>query len=222
MSFDLAHLWSAMGLVAKGVVITLLIMALMSLYVGIERWVLEGTDYVYPRTTNRILEAYLKQKGVAEEDISINYTPFGHSDWQTRVSAIRRFGSAGKATAVVSTINGDANVPFYLELANQEVSAEDIPVIAFSVGEEELSGQWANQAYAMMKDEPSLKLANVADSVTRVVDLGGSSGTIYEKDDGTFKKTRQIMKGRSPNKIFEETSRDTLKTVFTKALLAEL
>ena len=108
--------------------------------VGIERWVLEGTDYVYPRTTNRILEAYLKQKGVAEEDLSINYTPFGHSDWQTRVSTIRRFGSAGKATAVVSTINGDANVPFYLELANQEVSAEDIPVIAFSVGEEELSG----------------------------------------------------------------------------------
>ena len=108
--------------------------------VGIERWVLEGTDYVYPRTTNRILEAYLQQQGVADEDISINYTPFGHSDWQTRVSTIRRFGSAGKATAVVSTINGDANVPFYLELANQEVSAEDIPVIAFSVGEEELSG----------------------------------------------------------------------------------
>ena len=108
--------------------------------VGIERWVLEGTDYVYPRTTNRILEAYLKQKGVAEDDISINYTPFGHSDWQTRVSAIRRFGSAGKPTAVVSTINGDANVPFYLELANQEVSADEIPVVAFSVGEEELSG----------------------------------------------------------------------------------
>ena len=108
--------------------------------VGIERWVLEGTDYVYPRTTNRILEAYLKQQGVADEDIDINYTPFGHSDWQTRVSAIRRFGSAGKPTAVVSTINGDANVPFYLELANQEVSADDIPVVAFSVGEEELSG----------------------------------------------------------------------------------
>lgn len=108
--------------------------------VGIERWVLEGTDYVYPRTTNRILEAYLKQQGVADEDISINYTPFSHSDWQTRVSEIRDFGSEGKPTAVVSTINGDANVPFYLELANQEVSAEDIPVVAFSVGEEELSG----------------------------------------------------------------------------------
>jgi len=109
--------------------------------VGIERWVLEGTDYVYPRTTNRILEAYLKDElGVADEDISINYTPFGHSDWQTRVSEIESFGSAGKLTAVVSTINGDANVPFYLELANQEISAEDIPVVAFSVGEEELSG----------------------------------------------------------------------------------
>ncbi|MCD8512535.1 MAG: urea ABC transporter substrate-binding protein [Nitrincola sp.] len=107
---------------------------------GIERWVLAGTDYVYPRTTNRILESYLKQMGVASDDIMINYTPFGHSDWQTIVSDIRRFGSAGKKTAVVSTINGDANVPFYRELAAQGVSAEDIPVIAFSVGEEELSG----------------------------------------------------------------------------------
>jgi urea transport system substrate-binding protein len=108
--------------------------------VGVKRWVLEGTDYVYPRTTNKVLEAYLKSKGVAAADISINYTPFGHSDWQTRVAAIKRFGSAGKKTAVVSTINGDANVPFYKELGNQKVSAEDIPVVAFSVGEEELSG----------------------------------------------------------------------------------
>src|SRR5246500_3940106 len=107
---------------------------------GVKRWVLAGTDYVYPRTTNKILEAYLKAKGVKAEDISINYTPFGHSDWQTRVAAIKRFGSAGKKTAVVSTINGDANVPFYKELGNQKVSAEDIPVVAFSVGEEELSG----------------------------------------------------------------------------------
>jgi urea transport system substrate-binding protein len=108
--------------------------------VGVKRWVLEGTDYVYPRTTNRVLEAYLKSKGVAAADISINYTPFGHADWQTRVAAIKRFGSAGKKTAVVSTVNGDANVPFYKELGNQKVSAEDIPVVAFSVGEEELSG----------------------------------------------------------------------------------
>ncbi|TPE53176.1 urea ABC transporter substrate-binding protein [Amaricoccus solimangrovi] len=107
---------------------------------GVERWVLAGTDYVYPRTTNQILEAYLKMKGVAPEDIMINYTPFGHSDWQTIVSDIKAFGSAGKKTAVVSTINGDANVPFYKELANQGVSAEDIPVVAFSVGEEELAG----------------------------------------------------------------------------------
>jgi len=107
---------------------------------GVERWVLAGTDYVYPRTTNRILEAYLKAKGVAPEDIMINYTPFGHSDWQTIVSGIKTFGSAGKKTAVVSTINGDANVPFYKELANQGVAATDIPVVAFSVGEEELAG----------------------------------------------------------------------------------
>ena len=108
--------------------------------IGVKRWILAGTDYVYPRTTNKILESYLKSKGVAAEDIMINYTPFGHSDWQTIVSDIKKFGSAGKKTAVVSTINGDANVPFYKELGNQGVSAEDIPVIAFSVGEEELSG----------------------------------------------------------------------------------
>ncbi|SFT57131.1 urea ABC transporter substrate-binding protein [Mesorhizobium sp. YR577] len=107
---------------------------------SVKRWVLAGTDYVYPRTTNKILEAYLQAKGVASEDIMINYTPFGHSDWQTIVSDIKKFGSAGKKTAVVSTINGDANVPFYKELGNQGIKAEDIPVVAFSVGEEELAG----------------------------------------------------------------------------------
>ncbi|MFW5679881.1 MAG: urea ABC transporter substrate-binding protein [Pseudomonadota bacterium] len=107
---------------------------------GVERWVLAGTDYVYPRTTNRILEAYLKMNGVADEDIMINYTPFGHADWQTIVSDIKTFGSGGKKTAVVSTINGDANVPFYRELAAQGIEASDIPVVAFSVGEEELAG----------------------------------------------------------------------------------
>jgi urea transport system substrate-binding protein len=106
----------------------------------VQRWVLAGTDYVYPRTTNKILEAYLKSKGVKQEDILINYTPFGHSDWQSIVADIKKFGAAGKKTGVVSTINGDANVPFYKELAAQGIKAEDIPVVAFSVGEEELSG----------------------------------------------------------------------------------
>jgi urea transport system substrate-binding protein len=107
---------------------------------AVKRWVLEGTDYVYPRTTNKILEAFLKSKGVAPADIKINYTPFGHSDWQTEVAAIKSFASAGKKTGVVSTINGDANVPFYKELANAGIKASDIPVVAFSVGEEELAG----------------------------------------------------------------------------------
>jgi urea transport system substrate-binding protein len=107
---------------------------------SVKRWVLEGTDYVYPRTTNKILQAYLKLKGVKDEDILINYTPFSFSNWQTEVSRIKAFGSAGKKTAVVSTINGDANVPFYKELANQGIKATDIPVMAFSVGEQELSG----------------------------------------------------------------------------------
>ncbi|MEQ1649597.1 MAG: urea ABC transporter substrate-binding protein [Hyphomicrobiaceae bacterium] len=105
-----------------------------------KRWILAGTDYVYPRTTNKILEAYLLAKGVKKEDIMINYTPFGHSDWQTIVADIKKFGSTGKKTAVVSTINGDANVPFYKELANAGIKATDIPVVAFSVGEEELAG----------------------------------------------------------------------------------
>lgn len=107
---------------------------------GAQRWVLLGTDYVYPRTTNKILRAFLKSKGVAEADIMENYTPFGHSDWQTIVADVKKFASAGKKTAVVSTINGDANVPFYKELANQGIKADEIPVVAFSVGEEELAG----------------------------------------------------------------------------------
>src|SRR5271163_4362569 len=105
-----------------------------------KRFVLEGTDYVYPRTSNKIIRAFLKTKGVKDEDIMENYTPFGFSDWQTEVAAIKKFGSSGKKTAVVSTVNGDANVPFYKELGNQGVKATDIPVIAFSVGEEELAG----------------------------------------------------------------------------------
>lgn len=104
-----------------------------------KRWMLLGTDYVYPRTTNKILRSFLKSKGVADKDIYESYTPFGHSDWQTIVSDIKKWSAVGP-TAVVSTINGDANVPFYKELSNQGVKAEDVPVVAFSVGEEELRG----------------------------------------------------------------------------------
>ena len=107
---------------------------------GAKRIVLLGTDYVYPRTTNKILRAYLHSKGIADADIMEKYTPFGHSDWQSIVAEVKKFASAGKKTAVVSTINGDANVPFYKELANQGIKAEQIPVVAFSVGEEELAG----------------------------------------------------------------------------------
>jgi urea transport system substrate-binding protein len=105
-----------------------------------KRWVLLGTDYVYPRTTNKILRAFLKSKGVGEADIMEEYTPFGHSDYQTIIAKIKKFASEGKKTAVVSTINGDSNVPFYKELGNQGLKATDVPVVAFSVGEEELRG----------------------------------------------------------------------------------
>jgi urea transport system substrate-binding protein len=104
-----------------------------------KRFVLLGTDYVYPRTTNKILRAFLKSKGVADKDIDEKYTPFGHSDYQTIVADIKKFAAGGK-TAVVSTINGDSNVPFYKELGNQGLKATDVPVVAFSVGEEELRG----------------------------------------------------------------------------------
>ncbi|AJE48890.1 amino acid/amide ABC transporter substrate-binding protein, HAAT family [Celeribacter indicus] len=107
---------------------------------GVEKFALLGTDYVYPRTTNNILESYLKDKGIAPEDIFVNYTPFGHSDWSKIVSDVVALGADGKKVGVISTINGDANIGFYKELAAQGISADDIPVVAFSVGEEELSG----------------------------------------------------------------------------------
>jgi urea transport system substrate-binding protein len=105
-----------------------------------KRWVLLGTDYVYPRTTNKILRAFLHSKGVKDEDIMEEYTPFGHADYQTIIANIKKFAAAGKKTAVVSTINGDSNVPFYKELGNAGLKATDVPVVAFSVGEEELRG----------------------------------------------------------------------------------
>jgi urea transport system substrate-binding protein len=107
---------------------------------GVEKFALLGTDYVYPRTTNNILEAYLKSKGIPAEDIFVNYTPFGHSDWSKIVADVVALGADGKKVGVISTINGDANIGFYKELAAAGISADDIPVVAFSVGEEELSG----------------------------------------------------------------------------------
>ena len=107
---------------------------------GVEKFALLGTDYVYPRTTNNILESYLQQKGISEADIFVNYTPFGHSDWSKIVSDVVALGADGKKVGVISTINGDANIGFYKELSAAGVSADDIPVVAFSVGEEELSG----------------------------------------------------------------------------------
>ncbi|QEZ46082.1 urea ABC transporter substrate-binding protein [Cupriavidus oxalaticus] len=106
---------------------------------GAKRFFLLGSDYVYPRTTNKILRAFLKSKGIADKDIEEVYTPFGHSDYQTIVANIKKFSQGGK-TAVISTINGDSNVPFYKELGNAGLKAKDVPVVAFSVGEEELRG----------------------------------------------------------------------------------
>jgi urea transport system substrate-binding protein len=132
---------------------------------GIERWILAGTDYVYPRTTNRILVSYLESNGVAKEDILLSYTGFGHSDWERIVAEYKYFAGQGKKTAIVSTINGDANIAFYRELAAQNVSARQLPVLAFSVGEQELSsmdvqplvGHMAAWNYFMSIDTPRNK-----------------------------------------------------------------
>ena len=107
---------------------------------GVEKFALLGTDYVYPRTTNNILEQYLKDKGIDQDDIFVNYTPFCHSDWSKIVADVVALGADGKKVGVISTINGDANIGFYKELAAAGISADDIPVVAFSVGEEELAG----------------------------------------------------------------------------------
>ncbi|HBY13951.1 MAG TPA: urea ABC transporter substrate-binding protein, partial [Rhodobacteraceae bacterium] len=97
---------------------------------GVEKFALLGTDYVYPRTTNNILESYLISKDIAAEDIFVNYTPFGHSDWSKIVADVVALGADGKKVGVISTINGDANIGFYKELAAAGISADDIPVVA--------------------------------------------------------------------------------------------
>jgi urea transport system substrate-binding protein len=105
-----------------------------------KKFYLVATDYVYPRTTNKILKAYLKKQGIADSDIKTNYSDFGNKDWASTVNEIKSFASDGRKTVVVSTINGDANVGFYNELIKQNIQAKNIPVVAFSIGEQELSG----------------------------------------------------------------------------------
>ena len=104
---------------------------------GAKKFYLLGTDYVFPRTANKVLKAYLLKQGVPEANIKENYTPFNHQDYQTIVSEIKNFGASGDAV-VLSTINGDSNVPFYTEFANQGLTSDDVPIIAFSVAEDEL------------------------------------------------------------------------------------
>src|SRR6266853_364008 len=132
----------------------------------VKRWVLAGTDYVYPRTTNKILEAYLKSKGVKQEDIMINYTPFGHSDWQTIVADIKKFGSAGKKTAVVSTINGDANVPFYKELGNQGIKAT---YIGFNMWVKAVEKAKSTDADMVIDALPGTKTPNLTGGVSELL-----------------------------------------------------
>jgi urea transport system substrate-binding protein len=106
---------------------------------GKKKFYLLGSDYVYPRTTNKILKQYLKSKGVPDSDIVEIYTPFGHTDYQTIVAAIKKFSSGGKA-CVISTLNGDTNVPFFKEFANAGLTSENCPVVSFSISEDEFRG----------------------------------------------------------------------------------
>ena len=128
----------------------------------IERWILAGTDYVYPRTANRILVEYLTSLGVAEDDILLHYTPFGFADWAQPIERFSRFAAAGKKTAIISTINGDSSLQFYGKLAASGITADQLPVMAFSVGEQELAlldseylaGHYATWGYFMSVDSP--------------------------------------------------------------------
>jgi urea transport system substrate-binding protein len=105
--------------------------------IGSKKFYLLGTDYVFPRTANKVLKAFLKTKGVPDENIVEEYTPFHHQDYQTIVGKIKTFAAGGDA-CVLSTINGDSNVPFYKEFANQGLTSDDCPIMAFSVAEDEL------------------------------------------------------------------------------------
>lgn len=104
---------------------------------GYKKFVLLGTNYVYPRTTNKILKTYLRSKKIRARDIGTKYTAFGHKDYSLLVKQIKSFAK-DKKTAIISTINGDSNVHFYKELAAQGVTAAQIPVMAFSIGEQEI------------------------------------------------------------------------------------
>ena len=106
---------------------------------GKKKFYLLGSDYVYPRTTNKILKQYLKAKGIPDGDIEEIYTPFGHTDYQTIVAAIKKFAAGGKA-CVISTLNGDTNVPFFKEFANAGLTSENCPVVSFSISEDEFRG----------------------------------------------------------------------------------
>lgn len=106
---------------------------------GKKKFYLLGSDYVYPRTTNKILKQYLKSKGIPDSDIEEVYTPFGHTDYQTIVASIKKFAAGGKAT-VISTLNGDTNVPFFKEFANAGLTSENCPVVSFSISEDEFRG----------------------------------------------------------------------------------
>ena len=125
---------------------------------GYTKFYLIGTDYVYPQTTNLVLLEYLLSKGVALENIgggfkkddsgkiisAGKYTPFGHTDYQQIVAEIKQFSAGGKA-AVVSTLNGDTNVPFFKEYAAAGLTAETAPVVSFSISEDEFRGLPAKQ-----------------------------------------------------------------------------
>jgi urea transport system substrate-binding protein len=111
---------------------------------GKKKFYLLGSDYVYPRTTNKILKQYLKMKGIPEEDIIEEYTPFGHTDYQTIVAKMKKFAAGGNA-CVISTLNGDTNVPFFKEYANAELTSENCPVVSYSISEDEFRGLPAKQ-----------------------------------------------------------------------------
>lgn len=125
---------------------------------GKKKFYLLGSDYVYPQTTNLVLLEYLLSKGVPLENIgggftkdgdgkiisAGKYTPFGHTDYQQIVAEIKQFCASGDA-AIISTLNGDTNVPFFKEYAAAGLTSETAPVVSFSISEDEFRGLPAKQ-----------------------------------------------------------------------------
>ncbi|WP_095532128.1 urea ABC transporter substrate-binding protein [Desulfotomaculum nigrificans] len=99
-----------------------------------KKFYLLGSDYVFPRTANKIIKAQLKAKG--GEVVGEEYTPLGHTDYSTIINKIK----AAKPEIIFNTLNGDSNVAFFKQLKDAGITSKDITVMSVSIAEEEIRG----------------------------------------------------------------------------------